>query len=511
MPGGLRTSDVAAAGFQESIISPRYGPATSSAYNRRLPAEPSLVKVYTMGRMPGMVTDQRIDEELTKRAAGGDGAALRQLYDRYFPHVYDYAIRISRDREIAALVVQAGFLAAFQALAEPERMSSFKLTLFASARHDLAQRIRGRRGAVTEGEEAFSAIDPALAKADSSGDLPELARVAWQAARELRIDDYELLDLNARRGLTVEEIAAVLRGRPQTIQARLQQVQASLEAAFSSYILFTYGRHACLDLDFMVAEGQWSASMRKRIAQHLSTCQTCQATRRRFISATEALSVLALVPAPANWPQIMLNRLLDAAFPGSSAAKEAAAAAPVVPVPLPSSAPADAAQAATRPGQLPASMPSPAPITPAARPAPAPIAPSPRPAPAPPYSYEPIGPGPGGPGVVDRMFGEGRPPRGALFAVLGGGLIIIALIFGGLCAAGTFSGSGSHATVTPTATLTATLTRTSTPTSTPTPTETAKPPATSTPVPTNPPPPPAATSTPVVVNTPTPPLPTPTP
>src|SRR3989304_4177824 len=107
------------------------------------------------------------------------------------------------------------------------------------------------------------------ARADRAAELPELARIAWHAARELRIDDYELIDLSVRRGLSVEEIAMALRARPQAIQSRLAQVQANFEAAFSSLVLFMSGRHACLDLDFMVAESAWSGGVQKRVAQTL--------------------------------------------------------------------------------------------------------------------------------------------------------------------------------------------------------------------------------------------------
>jgi RNA polymerase sigma factor (sigma-70 family) len=449
-----------------------------------------------------MVTEQQSDEDLIRRAAAGEGVALRQLYDRYFPHLYDYAIRIARDRDAAALVVQAGFLGAFQALGHPDAIPSFRLLVFAAARHDLAARIRRKRGGVTEGEESFAFVDQARVSADATGELPELGRLASHAVRELRIDDYELLDLSVRRGLSLEEIASVLRGRPQTIQARLQQVQTAFEAAFSSHVLFVYGRHACLDLDFMMAEGQWSAALRKRIVQHMSTCQTCQATRRRFISAAEALSALALVPAPTNWQQIMLNRLLDAVAPGGAAA--AAEALAVIPTTAP--APTQAAQPspATRPGQLPPPAQTPAQPVRAPAPAPIPVAPAPRPAAAPPYSYEPLAGGPGGAGSFDRLFGDG-PPRGALLAVLGGGLLIVAIILGSLCATGTFSGGGgSHATTTPTVTATMTATRTTTPSPTPSPTETAKPRPTSTPVPTD-------TPAPVPTNTRVPSSPTPVP
>ena len=138
-----------------------------------------------------MVGEPHSDEELAQQIGGGDGAALAELYARYFGHVYDYGIRLSRDRDTAALVVQAAFLHVFQGLREGAPQAPFRLQLFAAAHYDAAERLRRRRGPAVESDEGFAVIDAgALGGAVPPAEAAELARVAWQSARDLRPDDY---------------------------------------------------------------------------------------------------------------------------------------------------------------------------------------------------------------------------------------------------------------------------------------------------------------------------------
>jgi RNA polymerase sigma factor (sigma-70 family) len=413
----------------------------------------------------------RSDEDLTRQLADGNEAAFAELYRRYFARIYDFALRLTRDRDTAALVLQVAFLRAYQAVRAGEP-APFRLHLFAAAHYDAMERLRRQRGLVLEGEEAFVTLDPGrIAQPALAAELPDLARLAWQIYRDVKPDDYELIDLSIRQQFDPAEIAAILRTRPESVETRLARLRGAFEEAFSSLVLLRRGRRACLDLDFLVGDADWSASVRRSIQRHLQSCQTCQATRRRFPSAGELLAAMAPVPAPAGWQETILDRLQNAARTGVMAATPAPAVTPV----------------ATPP--------------PARRPAPVASAPSPAPL---------------GPGIGERLgdFFAGGGARGPLVAVLGGGLLFVVIIVGALCASGAFDGgSGLDATATPTATTTRTVTGTATPTGTPTPTSTPLPlPPTETPTATSVPPsptpvPPSPTRPPP---TPTRPPPTPT-
>lgn len=415
-----------------------------------------------------MNADERSDDELARQAGGGDEAAFVELYRRYFPRLYDLALRLTRDRDVAAAVAQASFFRAYHGLRAGEVQPSFKIQLFAIAHRDLTERLHRRPAAVLEGEEAFAAADPSgLTTAIPAADLADLARLAWRAARELKTDEYELLDLSVRQQLDATEAATVLGTRPEAVERRLRRLQDFFEESFTSLLLLSRGRQECLDLDFLVGEDGGSSATRRRIIKHLRSCELCQTTRRRYLPAAELLSALTPAPAPAGWQETILVRLLEAARAGA-----------------------------------PTSGPSPAAPLGAAPPA------------RPPTGGFTIARGGGIGDWFDRLFGRGGA-RGPLLVVLGGALLAAIVALAALCGAGAFDGGGEEATPTTTATVTTTPTATTTTTPTATPTETASPTAlpsetpapTETPLPTDTPPPPDTPAPPT--DTPAPPTDTP--
>jgi len=388
---------------------------------------------------------ERSDDELVRLIGDGDEAALAALYRRYFGRVYDYALRISRDREVAALVVQSSLLRALGAARAGASQETFRFQLFAGAHFDLAGRLRRRREPGPEPDESLSLADPALAGSPSlAADLPELGRAAWQACTSLRLDDYELLDLSVRQRLDAGEIAGIVRARPETVERRLAAAGTELEASFATLVLIARGRQACLDLDFLVGEETWSPSLRRRVARHLDTCLTCQRTRERYPGALAILAAFALAPAPSGWQETILARLQEALRAGATL-EPVAVRSVAMPAPVPRAAPRPRETAATAAA--------------------------------------------GGFGEVAGGIIAGAGSRGPLLAVLAGAILVAAVTIGALCAGGVFDSGGGPSGVTPTVSPTPKDTRT--PTASPTPSATIS--ATPVPlVPTSTPPPPTA-------------------
>lgn len=363
----------------------------------------------------GMDANTSGDEELARLAGHGDEAAFAELYHRHFPALYDYALRLSRDKEVAALVVQASFLNVYGALASAEPQSPLKLQLFAAAHGDLPQRLRARRGEAKPTDEPFAATDPSRTDPALEAAPGDFAPTVWQAASSMRLEDYELLDLSVRQGFDAQEIATVLRTRPESVETRLGRASETFDAALSAAILMDLGRRACVDLDFEVGTEEWSEALGRRIARHQEKCQTCQATQQDYPRGTKLLAALTPVPAPKGWQQTMLGRLQDAARAGRIPAVAGEKASPAA------------------------------------------------------VALGPLQPGEGLADRARRFFGG---PRGPMAIALGGGMLLIILVLAGLCGAGAFDGGGADATPTPTATVTGTSTVTSTPTTSPTATQT---------------------------------------
>ncbi len=409
-----------------------------------------------------------------------------EFYHRHFADVYDYAIRLTRDREIAALVVQASFLRVLQeeSYIAADAPNAKKLQLFSAAHHDAVERVRQQRGVATAGDEDFALVAPAADTGQANDavadDMPLLAGFAWQVASALRLNDYEILDLSVRRGLEVEEIAAVLRIRPQAVGNKLQDVHDAFEAAYATLLVYERGRRVCVDLDFLVGGDEWSPALQRRIRQHLKTCHTCGETRSEYDNGGQVIAALTPVAAPAGWEQTILERLqkADIGQGGGPLAGSGALTGGV-----------SSAGAAADGGRTSVSERRPAPER----------ARGPRGG-ADPFPTRYGGGGGGELGDwIRSIFGDDGP-RGPLMGAAIASLITAALLLGGLCVGGAFDGGGGadgaptpsptitgtpdgSATATQTATATATATPTGeidVPTAPPAPTGTAAPRPTST-------------------------------
>ena len=401
--------------------------------------------------------DEHTDDVLVQRIGEGDEQAFVALYRRYFEQVFDFAIRMTRDRDTAALVVQSTFLRVAQGLRSGGATGPFKVVLFATARSDVRERLRRRHGPPVDHGEGFDIGAPSrLSNPAFAAELPDLARAAWRASLELSPDDFELLDLHVRRQLHAGELAAILRSRPEQADSKLAGILRKFEVSFAALLLYGVGRRACVDLDFVLAEDDWTPALRRRVQRHYQSCQTCQTTRRRYPGANEIFASLTPVLAPAGWEDAMRERLVEAMRSGAAVAPPVAVGATVPPPPARQAEPFEPAPVTQRGGD-------------------------------------------GGGGLADwlsDLFG-GDGNRGPLVALLGGALLLIVIIVAGVCAVTGSDGGGDDETATPTVTPTGSVTETPTLTGTLTTTPTGTvPPAVATPTSAaTATPPPAATST----------------
>ena len=77
------------------------------------------------------------DRELIARAGHGNRDAFGALYERHFHGLYDFALRIVRDADLAADVVQSTFVKAWDAALQQKGVESVKAWLYTIA-HNLA-------------------------------------------------------------------------------------------------------------------------------------------------------------------------------------------------------------------------------------------------------------------------------------------------------------------------------------------------------------------------------------
>ncbi|MCB0213022.1 MAG: RNA polymerase sigma factor [Anaerolineae bacterium] len=247
------------------------------------------------------------DQQLAAQAAEGNREAFGALYKRYFQDIYDHAARVARNQDIAADVVQSTFVKAWRQLEERKTPDNIKGWLFTVAHNAAIDELRYTNRLVSAAEETdetdppfnYTLVDSSkLANPQAVLEDQELVDLVWQSATALPPQDYSLLDLHVRQGLSAGELAENLGASKGAIYTKLSRLRETLGEAVVSSLLLRRGRKDCPDLNALLTELQATELTRKvrwAIQNHLQACRRCQESKRRYASPAAILASLAPV------------------------------------------------------------------------------------------------------------------------------------------------------------------------------------------------------------------------
>ncbi|MGP4093650.1 sigma-70 family RNA polymerase sigma factor [Nonomuraea sp. KM90] len=247
--------------------------------------------------MPGWPTiDRAGDQELVEALLRADTDAPAKLYDSYAERLYDYAVSLAEEGDLAADAVHDALVTAqgcVERLREPARLRAW---LYALTRFQVRARLARRPGTPAGGLP--------LPEVDGHDD-PELADLVHETLGELSRGEREVLELSLRHGLTPSEVGAVLGLTSRQSAARLGRARDQLENAAAAVVLARTGRAHCPDLSAMVDswEGPLTPLLRRRLSGHISGCEVCTEGRHRQVSAGRLLDMV-----PVAYPAISLRR-----------------------------------------------------------------------------------------------------------------------------------------------------------------------------------------------------------
>lgn len=244
------------------------------------------------------------DGLLLSRAAAGDLESFGQLYDWYFPRVYDFTYRVVLDPTRAAELTAAVFDQALRGIASVPRDQSFRTWLFGLAyRAALASGAASVPQPPPEDVEAFGAFDapdPARIAETSMVEVePERAALAWEAACALSRADRAFLDLHLRQELGSSEIAPIVGANPRQAATIVTRMQAAARDVMALYIVARSS-----DCDALRAAigpaglDPYTQEARSAVSDHVARCAACQGVRRAVPDPVEVYSYFAPVDAP---------------------------------------------------------------------------------------------------------------------------------------------------------------------------------------------------------------------
>jgi len=267
------------------------------------------------------MSDMRTDAQLVTAYRAGDRSALAGIYDRFSGGLYDTAAAMLRDRHEAADAMQDVFLIAAERmgqLREPERLKPW---LYAILRNEVYRRSRKRGralptdfSAMAGGAEMAAPIAPdADGEAVSAAELAELVR---SAACGLDERDQLVLELSVRQGLQGADLAAALGVSAEQSYTLVHRMRDRVDRSLGALVVARAGRKDCADLADILRgwDGEFTVLVRKRVARHIESCETCERTKKK----AAPLALIGASPAFAAPPSLRDAILAKAGTPGAA-------------------------------------------------------------------------------------------------------------------------------------------------------------------------------------------------
>jgi RNA polymerase sigma-70 factor, ECF subfamily len=171
------------------------------------------------------------EEALVRAAQGGDGHALRQLYEAYRGPVYNLALYSIGDPAQAQDVLQAVFLKVFRGLAGFRFRSSLATWIYRIAHNECRDHHRRRKPPFVPLEAVLGRMEEADPQPNSHDQHArrERERIIQQAVMQLPFKMREVVVLKYIDGLSYDDMSRVLGCAPGTVASRLNRALAELE------------------------------------------------------------------------------------------------------------------------------------------------------------------------------------------------------------------------------------------------------------------------------------------
>ena len=172
------------------------------------------------------------DEDLVRRAAGGDRSAFTRLMERHERRVYNLCLRMVGDLDDASDATQDAFLTAYRKLSSFRGEAAFTTWLHRvaiNASYDLLRK-RGRAPVLAFSKDhpvEDEGIEPAPDHADETTGAIEMQRALLAIPEEFRA----VLVLHDAQDVPVQEVADILGVPVGTVKSRLHRGRVALARA----------------------------------------------------------------------------------------------------------------------------------------------------------------------------------------------------------------------------------------------------------------------------------------
>ena len=172
------------------------------------------------------------EKDLVQRVCGGDGEAFNRLVSRWEKKLFNYAYRLTGNREEAFDVCQDSFIRAYEQIRQLKEPAKFSNWLFRIARNYCISRYRAEQGMPRiearpdeeEGpdlENLLATAPPVRMDSGQSFETSELRLMLERAMDYLPFEQRETIVLKIFEGLKFAEIAEIAECPVSTVKSRL--------------------------------------------------------------------------------------------------------------------------------------------------------------------------------------------------------------------------------------------------------------------------------------------------
>ena len=254
------------------------------------------------------------DAELLSAARGGDKVALEQLLERHQAQVYRFGMKMCRDPEDAADVLQDTLLAMARGIRDFRGATSISTWLYTVARSFCIKKRRRSKFApaepsldMTVAAEAAQLADPAESP-DEALAKKQVEQALDQAIGALDPMYREVLVLRDIESLTALEVAEVLGISVQAVKSRLHRARVAVRDSVAPVLGVPSDAQAapgaCPDVLTLFSqhlEHEISADVCREMERHIEGCPRCRGacdSLKRTLSLCGTSGASVEVPAP---------------------------------------------------------------------------------------------------------------------------------------------------------------------------------------------------------------------
>lgn len=238
------------------------------------------------------------DADLAQAWSSRDQQAFGEIYRRYVPNLYSYAVTVLHDSDRAADAVHETFLKADASIAGLRNRDRLKPWLLAICRNECLRELRmNHRSAELTQQVQDDVIDAGI-DFDAELNRSEATALVADALQGLNEADREVMELALRHDLDSNQVALVLGISSGNARSRLSRSRLVLEDAVGALLLVRARRIDCLAMQSLVAGEEFSPLVRKRVISHAKQCPSCSRARTRAVQAV-AIATLPLLALPA--------------------------------------------------------------------------------------------------------------------------------------------------------------------------------------------------------------------